>query len=88
LINQSKKEVFLHSLEDWISEVIKGKSNGHNDSIPTMIKEGFDSSMQANIYYHKAVADALSGNSDRKLVTYHTLMSDVYSALLAESKIA
>lgn len=78
MINQNKKELFLHSLEDWINEVIKDKSNGHNDSIPPMIKEGFDSSMRANIYYHKAVADALSGDGDRKLVTYHTLMSDVY----------
>ena len=50
-----------------------------------MIKEGFDSSMQANIYYHKAVADALSENGDRKLVTYHTLMSDIYMALIAGS---
>jgi len=53
-----------------------------------MIKQGFGSSMQAIIYYHKAVADALSRDGDRKLVKYHTLMSDVYSALLLESKIA
>jgi hypothetical protein len=88
LINQTKKELFLLSLEDWISEVIKDKSNGHNDSIPPMIREGFDSSMQANIDYHKAVADALSGNGDRRLVAYHTLMSDAYKALIAESKLA
>jgi hypothetical protein len=85
LINLNKKELFLHGLEDWISEVVKNKSNGHNDAIPPMIREGFDCSMQANIDYHKAVADTFSENGDRKLVTYHTLMSNVYSALLIDS---
>lgn len=84
MIERNKKELFLHSLEDWISEVVKDKTNGHNDGIPPMIKEGFDCSMQANVDYHKAVADALNKNGDKKLVAYHTLMSKVYSALLME----
>lgn len=88
MIERNRKEIFLHSLEDWISEVVKDKTNGRNDGIPPMIKEGFNCSMQANVDYHKAVADALSGNGDKKLVIYHTLMSNVYSALLAESRVA
>lgn|GEM_PF-5268442 len=88
MISRNKKEVFLNGLEDWISKVVKDKSNGHNDGIPPMIKESFDCSIQANIDYHKAVAVALSGNGDGKLVAFHTLMSDVYSALLADSNVA
>lgn len=84
MIERNTKEIFLHGLEDWISEVVKDKTNGHNDGIPPMIKEGFDCSMQANIDYHKAVADTLNKNDDKKLVLYHTLMSNVYSALLRE----
>lgn len=84
MIERSSKEIFLHGLEDWISEVVKDKTNGRNDGIPPMIKEGFDCSMQANIDYHKAVADTLNKNGDKKLVVYHTLMSNVYSALLTE----
>lgn len=84
MIELNTKEIFLHGLEDWISEVVKDKTNGRNDGIPPMIKEGFDCSMQANIDYHKAVADALSGDGNEKLVVYHTLMSNVYSALLME----
>jgi hypothetical protein len=84
LIERNRKEIFLHSLEDWISEVVKDKTNGHNDGIPPMIKEGFLCSMQANADYHKAVADVLNENGNKKLVVYHTLMSSVYSALLTE----
>ena len=84
MIELNTKEVFLCSLEDWISEVVKDKTSSHNDGIPPMIKEGFDCSMQANMDYHKAVADTLNENGDKKLVVYHTLMSNVYSALLAE----
>ena len=84
MIERNTKEIFLHSLEDWISEIVKDKTNGHNDGIPPMIKEGFDCSMQANIDYHKAVADTLNANDDKKLVVYHTLMSKAYGALLRE----
>ena len=88
MIKLNKKEIFLHGLEDWIREVVNDKSNGHNDAIPPVIREGFDCSMQANIDYHRAVADALSKNGNKKLVTFHTLMSDAYSALLQDSKVA
>lgn len=84
MIERNTKEIFLHGLEDWISEVVKDKTNGHNDGIPPMIKDGFVCSMQANVDYHKAVADALDENGDKKLVIYHTLMSNAYSALLPE----
>lgn len=84
MIERNTKEIFLHGLEDWISEVVKDKTNGRNDGIPPMIKEGFDCSMQASMDYHKAVADTLNKNSDKKLIVYHTLMSNVYSALLME----
>ena len=84
MIELNTKEIFLHGLEDWISEVVKDKTNGRNDRIPIMIKEGFDCSMHANMDYHKAVADTLNKNDDKKLVAYHTLMSNVYSALLTE----
>ena len=84
MIERNRKEIFLHSLEDWISGVVKEKTNGHNDGIPPMIKDGFDCSMQASADYHKAVADALNGSGNEKLIVYHILMSNVYSALLAE----
>lgn len=88
MIDRNKKELFLLSLEDWISEVVNDKTNGHNETIPPMIREGFASSMQANVDYHKAVADALSEYSDKKLVIYHRLMSNVYAALLANGKVS
>ena len=84
MIERNTKEIFLHSLEDWISEVVKDNTNGHNDGIPPMIKEGFDCSVQANVDYHKAVADTLNENGDKRLVVYHTLMSNAYRALLTE----
>ena len=84
MIERNIKEEFLHSLEDWISEVVKDKTNGHNAGIAPMIKDGFNCSMHANMDYHKAVADTLNENDDRKLIVYHTLMSNAYRALLTE----
>jgi len=83
LIERNKKEDFLFSLEEWISEVVKEKSNGENNKIAPFILEGFDRSMQANIDYHRATAAALAGNGNSKLVSYHNLMSEAYRALLA-----
>jgi hypothetical protein len=71
LIELNTEEIFLHSLEDWISEFVEDKTNGHNAGIPPMIKEGFNCSMHANMDYHKASATALNANGDKKLVVYH-----------------
>jgi len=76
--------VFLTGFEDWINEVVAEKANGHNEAIPGMINAGFHSSMQANINFHSAMADALDETGDTSLASYHVIMAKVYQTFLAQ----
>ena len=73
----------MHSLENWINEYVDLHAKDYNGSLAPSIRRGFDNSMQANIDYHKAVAQAFDVNGDKELVKYHNMMSNVYGSLLS-----
>jgi hypothetical protein len=57
LIRRNNKEELLTLLEDWINEVVAKYADGHNEQIPNKVIEGFKRSIQANIEFHKEMAD-------------------------------
>ncbi len=87
LIIRDTKEEFLNIMENWIKEIVAKNADGDNEQIPSIIKERFHLSMQANEEYHRNLANALSKDDDdydRPMVNYHFLMSEIYKKLCRE----
>ena len=82
MIRRDTKEEFLRSLENWMNEVVAKNANGHNEAIPGKIKDGFQSSMKANIVYHADMAKMLESSPDKTLLAYHLLMSNMYRTFM------
>jgi hypothetical protein len=82
LISRSTKEEFLGALEAWMNEIVAKNADGHNESIPDMVKGDFHLSMKANAQFHGEVASTLQGDSEKTLAQYHCLMSDIYKMLM------
>ena len=64
--------------------MVARNADGHNETIPSMLKDGFRHSMKANIEYHMDLANSLKGDSDKTLAKYHLLMSDMYRTFMCE----
>lgn len=84
MIRRSVKEEFLGSMESWINEVVAKHADGHNELIPGRIKAGFQDALQANMEYHKEMANSLATVDDVTLAKYHTLMVDIYRTFMCK----
>lgn len=72
---------FLNSLELWIDEMI-ARDNLTAIELVNIVKERFQTSMQANIDFHKSMMTCSIGNEDQKSLERHMLIAAVYQALL------
>ncbi|HXV46838.1 MAG TPA: hypothetical protein VD736_09210 [Nitrososphaera sp.] len=84
MIRRNNKEELLTLLEDWINEVVAKYADGHNGQIPNKFIEGFKQSIQANIGFHKEMADNMNEADDPILAKYHNLMSEMYKKFICE----
>ena len=77
MIRRNNKEELLTLLEDCINKVVAKYADGHNEQIPNKVIEGFKQSIQANIEFHKEMADNINEADDPILAEYHNLMSEI-----------
>lgn len=71
-------------MENWIKEIVAKKADGETEQIPSIVRENFRPSMQANEEYHRDLANALDEADGGVVVKYHFLMSEIYKMLCRE----
>lgn len=84
MIRRNAKEEFLGALETWMNEIVAKNADGHNETIPDLVKVDFRKSMKANAQDHGEVVSTLQGDSEKTLAQYHCLMSDIYKMLMCK----
>lgn len=81
------KDLLERHLEGWINYVIKRHADGHNETIPSKVRDEFQRTVRASIDYHNwmaraAAKEANSNDYNRSLVAYHLLVRDIYRTFL------
>jgi hypothetical protein len=72
----------MQALDKYINDVIAKKHGTQADELPIIIRNRFALSIQANIDYHKSMAEGNMKAGDIAMANFHSLKVRIYESLL------